>query len=59
MDRARVYVTAVNPFLFTNYTGLDPEFGGYATNANNSDDTATYNSGVSVSTYMVGVNVTF
>lgn len=58
-SRARVYVTAVNPFLFTNYTGLDPEFGGYATNANNSDDTATYNSGVSVSTYMVGVNVTF
>ena len=59
MSRARIYVTAVNPFVFTDYTGLDPEFGGYATNVNDSDDTATYNGGVSYSTYMFGVSVAF
>lgn len=59
MTRARIYVTSVNPFVFTKYTGLDPEFGGYSTDATNSDDSASYNSGVSVTTYMVGVNVTF
>lgn len=59
ISKARCYITAVNPFLFTKYTGLDPEFGGYATNVNDSDATATYNGGVSVATYMFGVNVTF
>lgn len=59
LSQARLYLTAVNPFIFTDYTGLDPEFGGYATNSGNSDETATYNGGVSYSTYMLGVNLTF
>ncbi|PXV59954.1 TonB-linked SusC/RagA family outer membrane protein [Dysgonomonas alginatilytica] len=49
MSKLRVYASAINPFLFTNYTGLDPEF----------DNTSTYNGSVSVSTYMLGVNVAF
>lgn len=59
MSKARMYITAVNPFVFTDYTGLDPEFGGYATNDGNSDDTATYNGGVSTASYMFGLSVTF
>jgi len=27
-ERARVYVSSLNPFTFTNYTGYDPEVGG-------------------------------
>lgn len=28
INKARVYLTSVNPFTFTNYTGYDPEVGG-------------------------------
>ncbi|GAA4235054.1 TonB-dependent receptor [Postechiella marina] len=28
LDRARVYLTSVNPFTFTDYDGFDPEVGG-------------------------------
>ena len=59
LSEARIYFTAINPIIFTDYTGLDPEFGGYATNSGNSDDTATYNGGVAYSTYMFGINLTF
>jgi len=45
----RAYFTAVNPFVFTNYTGIDPEY------SNN----ASYDGGVSTSTYMFGVSVKF
>lgn len=57
-SKLRVYATAINPFVFTNYTGLDPEFGGHATNGGG-DGTATYNGGVAVSTYQFGLSVTF
>ena len=60
ISKMRLYVTAINPFIFTNYTGLDPEFGANATNGSgNADNTATYNGGVSVSSYQFGINVTF
>ena len=59
LSEARIYFTAINPIIFTDYTGLDPEFGGYATNSGNSNDTATYNGGVAYSTYMFGINLTF
>ena len=28
VEKARVYVSATNPFTFTNYSGYDPEVGG-------------------------------
>lgn len=62
ITKMRVYATAVNPILFTNYTGLDPEFGANAVNTagnTGADATATYNSGVSVASYQLGVSVTF
>lgn len=62
ISKLRAYVTAINPFIFTNYTGLDPEFGTNAVNRNNNaeaDATATYNSGVSVSSYLFGLSITF
>lgn len=49
MSRCRLYVTAVNPIVFTKYDGLDPEF----------DSSAVYDGGVSVATYQFGVNVAF
>lgn len=58
ISKMRVYATAVNPFVFTNYTGLDPEFGANAT-LNSSDNTASYNGGVSVASYQFGLSVTF
>lgn len=60
ITKMRVFATAVNPFIFTNYTGLDPEFGANATNGSGSaDNTATYNGGVSVASYQFGLSVTF
>lgn len=60
ISKMRIYATAVNPFVFTDYTGLDPEFGANATNGSGSaDNTATYNGGVSVTTYQLGLSVTF
>lgn len=49
MSSCRLYVTAVNPVVFTKYDGLDPEF----------DSSAVYNGGVSTATYQFGVNVSF
>ncbi len=28
IEKARIYVSSLNPFTFTNYTGYDPEVGG-------------------------------
>lgn len=49
MSDCRLYVTAVNPVVFTKYDGLDPEY----------DSSAVYDGGVSTATYQFGVNVAF
>lgn len=49
MSKCRLYVTAVNPFVWTKYDGLDPEY----------DGSQVYDGSVSVATYQFGVNVTF
>lgn len=49
MSRCRLYVTAVNPIVWTKYDGLDPEY----------DSSEVYDGAVSVATYQFGVNITF
>lgn len=49
VNNLRVYATATNPFLFTKYTGFDPEW----TSQN------TYGTAVSTASYLFGVNLSF
>lgn len=49
INNLRVYATATNPFLFTKYTGFDPEW----TSQN------TYGTAVSTASYLFGVNLSF
>ena len=51
IDRIRVYATADNPFLISDYKGkgFDPEWTTHSTSR----------LGVSLATYLIGVNVTF
>ncbi len=59
IDRLRVYVTAVNPFVFTNYSGFSPE----VTGSNGGDPLGT--AGIEVDayptnkTFLFGLNVSF
>lgn len=48
MSRFRLYATALNPLLFTQYPGWDPEWGG----------ASTFGNSVSSSTWLMGVNMT-
>jgi len=57
-EKLRVYFTANNPFIFTNYTGIDPE----AASVNDAGNPNTGGSGFgtpSVSSWIFGVNMTF
>jgi len=57
-ERLRVYFTAQNPFVFTNYSGIDPE----AAKVDDSGNPKTDGSGFgtpSVSSWIFGVNMTF
>ena len=47
----RVYINVLNPFVFTNYKGFDPETDGTASTLNNT--------GVSSITYQFGLNLKF
>src|SRR5690606_1402875 len=47
MSNFRVYATANNPMIFTNYVGFDPEWA----------EQNTFNMGISSAVYLVGVNV--
>lgn len=49
MSNFRIYATANNPLIFTNYEGFDPEWA-----AQN-----TFNMGVSSTVYLMGINVSF
>ncbi len=59
LDKVRFYATAVNPFLFTKYTGFSPEVSG----SNNGDPLGT--AGIEVDayptnkTFLFGLNVSF
>jgi TonB-linked SusC/RagA family outer membrane protein len=55
LSNCRVYVTAQNPFVFTNFTGVDPEG---ATTTIPSGTSRSYPS-PSVSSWLIGVNVSF
>jgi hypothetical protein len=48
MSNARIYTQVINPFIFTNYTGFDPEF-----------NSAIYQDDVPSMTVSVGLNVSF
>jgi TonB-linked SusC/RagA family outer membrane protein len=48
LSNARVYVQAINPFVFTKFTGFDPEF-----------NSAIYQDDVPSSAFTLGVNVSF
>lgn len=49
MSRLRLYVTANNPLIFTDYAGFDPEWA----------DQNTFNMGLSSTVYLMGLNVAF
>lgn len=57
-EKLRVYFTAQNPFVFTNYTGIDPE----AAKVDDAGNPKTDGSGFgtpSISSWIFGVNMTF
>jgi TonB-linked SusC/RagA family outer membrane protein len=49
VNNFKIYASAINPFLFTNYEGFDPEY----------PTQNTYGTAVSSATYLLGVNVSF
>ena len=57
VEKLRVYFTAQNPFVFTNYTGIDPE----AAKVDDAGNPKTDGSGFgtpSVSSWIFGINLT-
>ena len=57
VEKLRVYFTAQNPFIFTNYTGIDPE----AAKVNAAGNPETNGSGFgtpSISSWIFGINLT-
>ncbi len=62
ISNARIYLSAQNPFIFTKYSGFNPELSGY--DPTNSDAQGPYgNSGIErnaypiTSTYLIGINI--
>jgi hypothetical protein len=55
-EKIRVYVDITNPFLITNWDGLDPETEGPATAGR---DTGPGSSYPNIKSFNVGVNITF
>ncbi|MDR2921035.1 MAG: TonB-dependent receptor [Tannerella sp.] len=58
VDRMRVYFTAQNPFIFTNYTGIDPEAAKLEDDGNPKTDGSGFGT-PSTSSWIFGVNLTF
>lgn len=56
-EKLRFYVTAQNPFIFTNYTGIDPEGAKVNSDGNPQTDGSGYGT-PSVSSWIFGVNLT-
>jgi hypothetical protein len=44
----RAYAQVINPFVFHDFDGMDPEY-----------NTGTYNDDVSLATYLIGINLAF
>jgi TonB-linked SusC/RagA family outer membrane protein len=57
-ERLRLYLTAQNPFIFTNYSGIDPEASKVNADGNPQTDGSGYGT-PSVSSWIVGINLTF
>jgi TonB-dependent starch-binding outer membrane protein SusC len=57
LKRARVYASVQNAFVFTGYTGLDPELN--FSNTSNQQNGVDYNTNPLMRTYIVGLNVGF
>ncbi|MDR0750052.1 MAG: TonB-dependent receptor [Tannerellaceae bacterium] len=57
-ERLRLYFTAQNPFIFTNYSGIDPEASKVNADGNPQTDGSGYGT-PSVSSWIVGINLTF
>ncbi|WP_020526217.1 SusC/RagA family TonB-linked outer membrane protein [Flexithrix dorotheae] len=47
-SRFRMYAQVINPFVFYDFDGMDPEF-----------NSSTYNDGIPTATYLLGLNVSF
>lgn len=58
VDRMRVYFTAQNPFIFTNYTGIDPEASMVDDKGNPKTDGSGFGT-PSTSSWIFGMNLTF
>ncbi|RYZ44909.1 MAG: SusC/RagA family TonB-linked outer membrane protein, partial [Sphingobacteriales bacterium] len=56
LTRARVYVTAQNPFLLTNYQGYNPEVSNRTATTTNGEDYGVY---PTAKTFSAGINLTF
>jgi hypothetical protein len=57
-EKLRLYFTAQNPFIFTNYSGIDPEASKVNADGNPQTDGSGYGT-PSVSSWIVGINLTF
>ena len=58
VDKLRVYFTAQNPFIFTNYKGIDPEAAKVEKDGNPKKDGSGFGT-PSTSSWIFGVNMTF
>lgn len=58
VDKMRVYFTAQNPFIFTNYTGIDPEASKVDDKGNPKIDGSGFGT-PSTSSWIFGMNLTF
>jgi len=52
IQNARIYVNALNPYVWTKYEGFDPEWAGASMDGENANSTA-------FSIYQIGANITF
>jgi TonB-linked SusC/RagA family outer membrane protein len=48
LQNLRLYVNVLNPFVFTDYLGFDPEWAGASVNRNNGPSTITYQFGINL-----------
>jgi hypothetical protein len=48
LQNLRVYVNVLNPLVFTNYKGFDPEWAGASVSRNNGPSTISYQLGINL-----------
>jgi hypothetical protein len=59
LDKARIYLTAVNPFLFTKYTGYSPELSGSGNGNPLESAGIELDAYPTNKTFLIGVNIDF